>query len=101
MCHDSRVSSHTDSSDETEEDKAEILLDTKTVITRALPPYDIVNTFPLFRVEALDTMPEDAGVATDDVKTDTVLSRKMKKILDSKLENDNDIERPAQSSEHA
>ena len=35
-------------------------------------------------------MPEDAGVAAEDVKTDTVLSRKMKKILDSKLENDND-----------
>ena len=35
-------------------------------------------------------MPEDSGIPVDDVKTDTVLSRKMKKILDSKLENDND-----------
>jgi len=35
-------------------------------------------------------MPEESGIAAEDVKTDTVLSRKMKKILDSKLENDND-----------
>ena len=35
-------------------------------------------------------MPEESGTAADEVKTDTVLSRKMKKILDSKLENDND-----------
>ena len=32
-------------------------------------------------------MPEDSN---DDGKTDTVLSRKLKKVLDSKLENDKD-----------
>ena len=35
-------------------------------------------------------MPEESGIAAEEVKTDSVLSRKMKKILDSKLENDND-----------